>query len=188
MKNTTARTLAAAFGFATLALAAGCSDDDPSHNEEHAIDEHACIHFNDDTPISATETDSEAPDISAAHTGFLVTLPSGDTPGGFVSYAAGEDAEYGFFVSDGVALEIYDANGNEVAVEEQESGSGTCGITDVFIFDLEVGTYDVFVNPEAGVTSASIVVEEVAHEHEGEDHDHEDEDHDHEDEDHDHAH
>jgi hypothetical protein len=169
----------------------GCSDDDDSNgNNSEAIDEHACEHIGQGTPVTAAAEEVDAGDVSSEHTGYLVALSDfEDGKGGYLTYQASAASDYGFFMSDDIPLQIFDSEGTEVAIEESGEGSGTCAITNYHLAELEVGTYTLVLggaDTSAGDVALTIEPIEHDHDHDDEDHDHEDEDHDHEDEDHDH--
>ncbi|MCA9564850.1 MAG: hypothetical protein KC561_15240, partial [Myxococcales bacterium] len=136
--------------------------------------EEGCEHMADDNatnPIEASEfaRTGSVPMLSAEHVRNDVTLPaSGQSFAGYVELEADEDSEFILFIDSDVTIEITNASGNPVEIEETEMDVTECSEVAVFhVVDLEVGTYTVFLGPN-DVANVSIVVEESGHEHEHE--------------------
>lgn len=155
-----------------------CDDDDHDHDDhnhgEEAVDEHACIHAEEEgTSLTATLEAEAAPAASEDHTRYDVTLveldaESGDL-GGYISLPVGEDGDQVVFLTADIPLGIEDSEGLSLPAESDGDGSGTCSITRYYVFDLQVGTYGLFFGP-TDVTELGMIVEEY------DDHDHDDHD------------
>ena len=162
--------------FAAIALLlAACGDDDHNHDhdgEEHGAEEEACEHLAEGpfAEVTATDaSDSDPPSIAVEHTRVNVALTAIEGGnGGFVTFPATEAAEFIFFLSDDVPVEIFDPMGNEVIPELTEMGSELCDdIAIAHHVDLEIGTYTLLLGP-TDVTSVGIVHEEAGAEHDHE--------------------
>ncbi len=151
------------FGSALL-FSVGCSDSDPHSHHEESPEEEACEHLADGPfeAVTAAALPGDGADISFEHTRVDVALlADGDEFYGWVSFAADEDAEFTFFLTDDVPFAIQDLNAALVAVEESEIGSEFCDdIAVSHTFDLAVGTYALSFGPSAS-DSIGLVVEEA---------------------------
>ncbi len=161
--------------------AVACGDEDDhdnnhdNHNNEnnHNLEEEACEHMADGPfeSVTATTDAASGPSIAVEHSRVDVTLVD-DGNGmftGFVTFPAGEEAEFAFFLSADVPFTITDSGGTEVAAEETNGPLDACA-TDVLasmVYDLEVGTYTIEIGPTSE-TEVGIVHEEAGGEHDHE--------------------
>ena len=135
-------------------------DHDHDAHSEESIEAEACEHMAEGpaTAVTAGATEAEATDTSVddwEHKRVDITLnDNGDgTFSGYVTYEAAEAAEYVFFTSGELTLQI------DGATEESSAAVDEC--TDVLnglTFDLEVGERIVFIS--ASTETVSIVAEE----------------------------
>ena len=112
-----------------------------------------------------------APSATFEHTAVRITLVADADDNtqnvGYVTYQADEAAEFAFFLSVDVPMEITDANGAAVEIEESADVAECSEVAKQHNADLEVGTYTLKIGPTTE-TTVSLVVEEASHE--GEDH------------------
>ena len=179
--------LTIALSLSLFAIACGESDDhDHAGHSDMSLEAEACEHMADGpaTAVTAGTSEAEATDTSAddwKHKRVDVTLSDDGNGGfwGFVTYEATEAAEYVFFTSGELTLQI-----NGVDAEATNAVAECTDVANGLVFDLTVGEHVVF------ITSASQTVSLVAEEAAGDHSDHGDEDHadddhaDHSDEDH----
>lgn len=150
------------FTIAALVAACGGGDDDDDHDDDP--DAEACEHLIEgpETDVTATATSAGSPSIASDHTRYDVALAG---TGGFVRFAADEEAEFIFFVNDPIDFTLSDAGG-EITPEDSQSSSPDCEeVQGRYTYDLTVGTYHIELGPAVATTAVSIVVEEAAHDH-----------------------
>lgn len=161
-----------------LALTA-CSDDDTTPEEMHeehegTLDEEACEHHEEGpfADVAASLDADAAPVASIEHTSVRIALAEGfeGGHGGYVTVEADEDADFGFFLTADVPVQIVDGE-----FEESSGASETCPdlVAASHIAELSVGTHVLAIGP-TDVESVSLVLEELGGEH-GDDDEHDDE-------------
>ena len=172
----------AIFALASGLLLAGCplpsgtSNPDPSPTGSSAAipeaDIEACEHLNDGPAVAvmASLDAGNAPQVSEAHKRYDIGLVGDNAPySGKVLYNSKEEADYVFFFTQDVALEVRDAENAPVEIEAIASSSAACGTVKArYEVPLGVGLYTLHLGPVATAT-VSLVVEASAHD---EDHDH----------------
>jgi len=177
-------TITAALSLSLFAVACGEGDDhDHEGHSELSLEAEACEHMADGpaTAVTAGTSEAEAANTSTAdwmHKRVDITLSDDGNGGfwGFVTYEATEAAEYAFFTSGELTVQI-----DGVDAEATNAVAECTDVANELVFDLTVGEHVVF------ITSASATVSLVAEEKAGDHSDHADEDHadeDHADEDH----
>lgn len=155
----------------TSTALSGCGDHD--HEEHHGPAEEACEHTKEGPfqDVTATAAADGAPSATFEHTAVRITLVAEGNDNtqnvGYVTYQADEAAEFAFFLSAEVPMEITDANGAAVEIEESADVAECGEVAKQHNADLEVGTYTLKIGPTTE-TTVSLVVEEASHE--GEDH------------------
>lgn len=183
---------------AALVAMAGCDDHDATsptgttqagtttgsggHGGHHDVDELACEHLQDGpfVDVTATVDTTDAPDVSAEHTAFHVTLAdagaggsgggggSTATRGGYLSFAPDAEAHYVFFLGADVPFAVEDSSGGSVAIHEScdpAACSDACAdIRGRHVVELSVGTYYLSFGPTSE-TEVALVREEEGHAH-----------------------
>lgn len=128
---------------------------------DHLLAE-GCEHMEEGPEVAVTAgLDAlSAPDVSAGHTRFDITLQSVDGGmGGSVSYASGEEGDYVFYLSQDVSLTVADTNGVEVPLEASENPGEVCTfIVTYHTVELGLGTYTLTLGPTTA-TSVSLEAE-----------------------------
>lgn len=157
--------------------AIGCGDDhddghDHGHDHDHSSHDNldptgeACFHMagGPATEITAGGTESEAADTQSSdweHKRVDVTLNDDGAGGfnGYLTYEAGEDAEFIFFTSGEFTIQIdgVDAESTAAVTECSE-------VVNALVFDLTVGEHLVFIAATTGTVS---LVAEEAGDHSG---------------------
>ena len=144
------------------ALLAGCG------GEKNEADIEGCEHLQEGpaASVTATAAASGAPAVSNDHKRYDISLPAGSGGNvGSVSFAAAEASDYVFFLGSNVALKVTSASGETVTFEESATRSAACtAIKGRYVAPLQVGTYTLTFGPTSE-SSASLVIEETAHEH-----------------------
>lgn len=153
---------------ASMSFLSACGDEH-DHEEHHSPAEEACEHTKEGPfeDVTATAASDGAPSATHAHKAVRVTLVEDANDAamnsGFVTYAADEAAEFGFFLSADVPFAIVEASGNDVAIEETADVAECGEVAKQHTADLEVGTYTLRIGPTTE-TMVSLVVEEIGHE------------------------
>lgn len=149
----------------------------------HDVDEHACEHFANGPfeAVTASASTANAPDVSAAHQAFQITLveaggggsgggggSDSGTLGGFVSFPSADAADYVFFLDEDVPFAIEDSSGAAADLIEScdpAACSASCAaIRGRHVVEFGVGTYYLVLGPTSE-TQVTLVHEEVGHEH-----------------------
>ncbi len=132
------------------------------------LDEEGCEHLADGPAVSvtATATASGAPAIDADHQRYDIQLtPITGGKGGYVTFAADDEADFVFFLGANVPVTFRDAQDQEVEPEASATSSTTCTeIKGRYVVPLEVGMYTLSFGPTTE-DQVSVVVEEAGHEH-----------------------
>jgi hypothetical protein len=160
---------------ASLALAAGCSDDDiqDTHDGGHGadsgqdVDKGACAHLTKGpfTDVTAGADAKSAGAVKDDHTAYRVALSAGKI--GHVSFAAADKGDHLFYLDLGVKLELQDDKGKGIAPEKSESSVKACAaIKAKHTVDLPAaGTYYLKLGPEAADAKVTLVIEAAEHTH-----------------------
>lgn len=161
------RLLTAAACAATLLGAPACGDDHEEHGE--STEAEACEHLADgpfQAVSAAADQSGGLESINYPHTRVDVALvPVEGGNGGWVSFAADEDGDFGVFMDADVPLAVFDAGGDPVAFEASATGSAVCdAIGAVHTVELAVGTYALQLGPTSA-TTVGIVVEHLEGDH-----------------------
>ncbi|EAU62707.1 hypothetical protein STIAU_7222 [Stigmatella aurantiaca DW4/3-1] len=117
-------------------------------------------------PITAAATSAGAPAVSNDHKRYDISLVDATGgKGGSVTFAASEEGDYLFFVSEDVPLTIRTANGVAVEPEAVAKSSTECSeIKGRYTVELGVGTHVLTFGPTSK-TSLSFVAEHGEHDH-----------------------
>ncbi len=158
-----------ALAFALALGGAACSGDD--HDHEHGVEEEFCEHFQDGPfqTVTASLDAAGAPDATFEHTRVNITLTATTGGnGGYVAFEADEEAEFIFALSAEAPL-VLSQGGTVVDREATEANDFCTEVVRMDTYDLEAGTYQVWIGPTAEST-IGFGFEEAGGEH---DHDHE---------------
>ena len=136
---------------------------------EHSVDEGGCEHMKEGPVItvSARAEAQDLQDVARPHTRSDIALVAvNDGNGGYVSFAADENGDYIFFLSNIIPFKVNDGSGLEIHIEETQEGIEHCSeVALKHTVHLKVGTYSLFFGPsELGIVS--FVFEKSNHEHE----------------------
>lgn len=139
--------------------------------ETELFGEHVCIHYTDGPVVEVTagaDLDG-APEIAHEHTRVDITLTDLEGGlGGYATFTSDEATEAWFYLGVDADLEITDATGAAVEIEETTTEIEGCpAVAVAHRLDLDIGTYTLRFGP----TDATLL--SFAFEHAEHDHDHE---------------
>ena len=159
--------------FSFGAVACGEHDHDHENNHDHnnhdhnngeSAEEEGCEHMKEgpSKTITASLASEAMPvDASTEHTRYDVTLVAGDMQnGGVVRIVVDSAGDHYLFLNKDVPVSMTRVGGDVVAPEKSEGAVAECSsdILKHYVFELEVGTYDLTFGP-AGDTDIRFVFE-----------------------------
>jgi hypothetical protein len=140
----------------------------PSTSPISEADLEGCEHLSGGTGVAVTAVASgstPAPTVNEPHKRYEIALPGqNEQYEGIVLYNSGEEADYVVFFDRDVPFKVFDAEANEVEIEESATSSVACStIKGRHVVPLGIGEYTFHFGPTT-MASVSMVIEETAHE------------------------
>ncbi len=135
--------------------------------------EHGCEHaeLGPFASITAGQVGgATSPNVNTPHVAYVITLPAdGAAFAGQVRYRPVESGDYALLVDPDVDVTVLDGSGAEVEIEEERDASACPALSRLYLVELEAGLeYRLVFGPTPN-SEALLLIEEAAHEHEGED-------------------